>query len=70
MKAIKTTKLQKTEIPTEYQKEEGCVAFQKVKFEYNFYDSLQSDIIDTKILEDGRQVVIDGNGFIKTGYEI
>lgn len=70
MTAIRVTKLQKVEVPAEYQKEEGCVAFQLVKFEYNFYGNLQSAIIDTKIMADGSQIVIDGNGFIKAGYEI
>lgn len=70
MKNVNITKLQKTNVPVEFQKEEGCVAFQMVKFEYAFYGKHQTDIIDTKILADGRQLVIDGNGFIKSGYEI
>lgn len=64
------TKLSKTIVPVEHQAEEGCVAFQKVKFEHSFYGSKQSDIIDTKILHCGKQVVISGNGFIKDGADI
>jgi len=70
MKAIKITKLQKVEVPVEFQEEEGCVAFQMVKFEYTFYGKKQTDIIDTKIKKDGKQIVKDGNGFIKSGFEI
>jgi hypothetical protein len=70
MKAIKTTKLQRVENTDLEMLEMGIVAFQLVKFEYNFYGSEQSDVIDTKIMSDGRQIVIDGNGFIKSGHEI
>ena len=70
MKAISFTKLAITEVPVEYQKEEGCVAFQKIKAEYSFYGSKRTDIFDTKILANGDQFVIDGNGFIKSGTKI
>lgn len=70
MTAIRVTKLQKVEIPVEHLENDGIVAFQMVKFEYNFYGNLQSDIIDTKIMADGSQIVIDGNGFIKSGHQI
>ena len=55
------------EVPAEYQEEYGCIAFQLVEFNYSFYGSKQCDILDTKILKDGTQVVVDGNGFIKYG---
>jgi hypothetical protein len=67
---IQITKLQKVEVPTEYQKEEGCIAFQLVKVVIDFYGKLIEDVLDTKILEDGRQIIKDGNGYIKAGYEI
>lgn len=70
MKAVTITKLQRTDVPVEFQEEEGCVAFQLIKFEYNFYGNKQSEVLDTKILADGRQIVIEGNGFIKSGQEI
>jgi hypothetical protein len=70
MKSMKITKLAITEVPVECQKEEGCVAFQLVKFEYSFYGGKRMDVLDTKILSNGDQIVIDGNGFIKFGTKI
>ncbi len=70
MSAIKITKLNKVENTDKELLEKGIVAFQLVRFEYNFYGSNQSDVLDTKIMQDGRQIVIDGNGFIKEGFEI
>jgi hypothetical protein len=67
---IKIEKLQITEVPVQYQKEEGCVAFQLVKVFINFYGKLIEDVLDSKILEDGRQIVTNGNGYIKAGFEI
>jgi hypothetical protein len=67
---LEITKLQKVEVPAEYQKEEGCIAFQLVKVVIDFYGKLIEDVLDTKILQDGRQIVITGNGYIKAGYEI
>lgn len=68
--AIQTKKGQITEIPVEYQKEEGCVAFQKIEMTYFFYGSKMTDTFDTKILANGDQIVISGNGFIKDGFKI
>ena len=65
-----TTKLQRVENTDKETLGIGIIAFQLVKFEYTFYGSLQSDIIDTKIMADGSQIVIDGNGFIKAGTHI
>ena len=70
MKNIKITKMQRVEVPAEYQIEEGCVAFQLVKVAIDFYGKLIEDVLDTKILQDGRQLVTDGNGYIKAGCEI
>ena len=70
MSAIKITKLNKVENTDKELLEKGIVAFQLVRFEYNFYGSNQSDVLDTKIMQDGRQIVIDGNGFVKEGFEI
>lgn len=70
MKNLEITKLQKVEVPTEFQKEEGCVAFQLVKVVINFYGKLIEDVLDTKILKDGTQIVINGNGYIQAGYKI
>lgn len=70
MTNIEITKMQRVDVPTEFQKEEGCIAFQKIKVLINFYGKLIEDVLDTKILEDGTQFVKDGNGFIKAGYQI
>lgn len=70
MTNIEITKMQRVDVPTEFQKEEGCIAFQKIKVLIKFYGKLIEDVLDTKILEDGTQFVKDGNGFIKAGYQI
>lgn len=68
--AVKITKLKMIEIPASELSDDGIVAFQLVKFDYNFYGTQMSDVIDTKIMKDGSQIVIDGNGFIKAGYKL
>lgn len=70
MKAVETKKLQLVEVPAEYQKEEGCVAFQMIELTYTFYGKKMTERFDTKILETGEQIVISGNGFIKDGFQI
>ena len=70
MNAIKIEKLQKIEVPTQYQKEEGCIAFQMVKLTYTFYGKQMTENFDTKIFKNGKQIIINGNGFIKSGFEI
>ncbi len=70
MKNIKITKMQRVDVPTEYQKEEGCVAFQTIKVTIEFYGKLVEDFLDSKILQDGRQILTNGNGYIKAGYEL
>ncbi len=68
--AITTERLQRVNIPASELSNDGVVAFQLVKFSYSFYGKEMSDVIDTKIMNDGRQIVIDGNGFIKAGFEL
>lgn len=70
MANIEITKMRRTEVPAEYQNEEGCIAFQLIKVVINYYGNLIEDILDTKIMADGKQIVTNGNGFIKAGYEI
>lgn len=67
---IQTKKLQIVEVPAQFQKEEGCVAFQKVELTYLFYGKLMTETFDTKILKNGSQFVINGNGFVKDGLKI
>lgn len=50
--------------------DDGIVAFQLVEYELDFFGSKVNGTVDTKIMEDGRQLVIDGDGFIKEGTEI
>lgn len=68
--SIKIEKLQRVEVPVEYQKEEGCIAFQLIRITYQFYGKLMTDTLDTKILADGTQLVHNGNGFINDGFII
>lgn len=49
---------------------QGIVAFQLVKFIVNFYGKEIEIVHDTKIMADGRQVVIGGCGYIQEGYEV
>jgi hypothetical protein len=68
MKQISVKKLTKVEPPKgEY---DNIVAFQLVEFTINFFGHIESFILDTKILNDGRQLVIDGNGFIGQDYQV
>ena len=69
MKTVTVNRMARVEAPEEF-KAEGVVAFQIVKFEINFYGSIVETEHDTKIMEDGRQIVIDGCGFIPAGFEV
>ena len=46
------------------------VAFQMIDFSINFFGHKETFVLDTKILADGTQQVIDGNGFIPSGYVV
>jgi hypothetical protein len=67
MKTITTNKMSQVAAPAN---NEGIIAYQLVEFVINFYGSETVDVLDTKIMADGRQIVIEGNGLIKAGYEI
>jgi hypothetical protein len=67
---IQIKKFQLVEIPVQYQRPEGCVAFQQVELTYSFYGKQMNESFDTKILKNGDQLVISGNGFIKDNYKI
>lgn len=49
----------------EYHKTLGIVAFQLVDISFNFFNSKVSSQYDTKIMEDGRQLIIGGDGWFK-----
>jgi hypothetical protein len=69
MKKIIIEKQKLTKLPKEEQYD-GIVGFQMVKMTYNFYGKEIQDMHDTKIMEDGKQFVVNGNGFIPQGFEI
>ena len=70
MKTITTTKYKKVENTDKEFSNKGIVAFQLVKFTINFYGNEIETTHDTKIMNDGRQIVIGGCGYIKEGYEL
>lgn len=47
--------------------EQGIVAVQLVTFYINFFGIEDTFTLDTRIYQDGKQEVIDGNGWIKHG---
>ena len=68
MKEIKIKKLEKVEAPKNEYK--NIIAFQLVEFTINFFGHIETFILDTKIMKNGKQLVIDGNGFIPSGHQI
>jgi hypothetical protein len=66
---IKRLKLEPV-VQKERFKDEGIVAFQMVEFTIDFYGIKEVFTEDTKILKNGKQIVVDGNGFIEGGFEI
>lgn len=70
MKNVTITKLERVENTDAEFLAMGVVAFQLVKFSYNFYGSMTESVLDTKIMQDGRQIIIDGDGFTPAGTEI
>lgn len=70
MKAITFNKLALVKVPAEHQAEEGCVAFQLVEYVMDFFGTKIQGRFDTKIMVDGSQIVIDGDGYIKHGTDI
>ena len=68
MKKVEIKKLARIEAPAgEY---ENIVAFQMIEYVIDFFGNIISGTLDTKVLKDGRQLVIDGDGYIQAGYEI
>ena len=68
MKKITTNKMHRVAAPAN---NDGVLAFQVVEFTITFFGN---DVItcehDTRIMQDGRQFVIGGDGFIPDGYEV
>ena len=69
MKSVTVNKMSLVSL-TEDQKFDGIVAFQMCEFVISFFGKTIVSILDTKITEDGKQVVIDGDGYIPAGYEV
>ena len=68
MKNLEIKKLQRVENTDKEMLAKGITAFQLVEISYNFYGQSITDVLDTKIMANGDQIVIDGNGFIKDGF--
>ena len=68
-KQVEIKKLQKVAAPSEFVGV-GVVAFQLVQITINYFGQAMEGVYDTKIMADGRQFVIDGDGFIPAGYEL
>jgi len=69
-KEVKITKGQRVENPDAELQGQGIVAFQMVNFTILFYGTEIETSHDTKIMEDGSQIVIGGCGFIPDGYKL
>jgi len=48
----------------------GVVAFQRVGYILDVYGSRVENTFDTKIMGDGSQIVVEGDGFFQSGYRI
>lgn len=70
MKAITVNKMTRVENTDAEMAAQGIVAFQLVEFVINFYGNETVSVHDTKIMQDGKQFVIGGCGFIPDGYEV
>ncbi len=70
MKNLEITKHQLVKNTDKEFLELGIIYFQLVTFKLNFYGNHIESTLDTRIMKDGRQIVIDGNGWIDKGYEL
>ena len=64
MKNLQIKKLEKVKAPTS----DENLFYQLIEFSINFYGQTITSILDTKITKEGKQIVIDGDGFIEAGY--
>ena len=67
---LEIKKLQRVENTDKEMLEKGIAAFQLIEIDYSVYGQSMTDVLDTKIMANGDQIVIDGNGFIKAGFLI
>lgn len=68
MKTITTIKGAKVKNTDKEFLSKGIIAFQLVTFIINFYGSEIETTHDTKIMNDGTQIVIGGCGYVPSGY--
>lgn len=68
-RAITLNKRAIVEAPEEFKKD-GILAFQVIEFVIDYFGNQIITEHDTKILTDGRQLVIGGCGFIKDGFDV
>jgi hypothetical protein len=54
----------------DFHKKRNITAFQLIDFEIDYFGKKEKFTLDTKILKNGKQFVIGGNGYIPDGYEI
>ena len=64
MKNLQIKKLEKVKAPSD----DENLFYQLVEFTVDFYGQTITSILDTKITKEGKQIVIDGDGFIEAGY--
>ena len=69
MKTIIANKRNMVKAPLEF-KNKGIEFFQIVDFEINYFGKIIKTTHDTKILTNGKQLVIGGCGYIEEGYEV
>jgi hypothetical protein len=69
MKKMEIKRFEKEPAVAEIQKD-GIVAFQMVEITINYFGKIMTEMHDTKILKDGRQLIINGNGFIEANLDI
>lgn len=70
MKSITTNKMARIENTDAELAAQGIVAFQMVEFVIDFFGTEITTTHDTKIMQDGKQFVIGGCGYIPDGYEV
>ena len=64
MKNLQIKKLKKVQAPSD----DTNSFYQLVEFTFDFFGQTMVSALDTKITKEGEQIVIEGDGFIKTGY--
>lgn len=70
MKTITLLKGQKVNTTDSEDLKNGIISFQIVKFIINYFGTEIETEHDTKIMSNGRQIVIGGCGYINEGYEL